>query len=364
MRLYKDAAVFFAILLTIAAYGWLKTSHIPVKINDSKVIHVRYGTQAGEILKKSDIELVYNQAIWNSGAALYVKKRKAVVYIDGKKADLNTRIYAPCSVKITRKLVSSKPAETYYKIEDSGSVVRGKGPFIKLEEEGYPVVYAVYRLSSDEVRRLAFRGKPAVLKRTDGVNEKVIALTFDDGPSPYTPALLNVLKKYNVKATFFFVGLQIQRYPGIASMVSREGHLIGNHTFHHVSLKHRPSWVLEKEIMENQNLIKKFCGVSPVWVRPPYMFYDSFLISYLKSKKFEVSFWTIDSEDWKHQEAEIIYRNVMANLKPGSVILMHDGGGKRIETILATERIIREARKKGYVFVTLADFSKLKKTAQ
>jgi peptidoglycan/xylan/chitin deacetylase (PgdA/CDA1 family) len=364
MKAYKEGIIFYLLLIAVIFAGWIKACRIPVTVNGSTLKFVKFGTSLGEFAKKEGLKTAYIQTVWTETGKLTTEKKQTNFFVDGQKRSMDFKFYKPSQLTYHRKIVSFSTAKPAYYFEEPDPAVIGKGPFLKFHKEGLPELIAVYKNIRGEEKKTIRQGRPAVYIKTDGVKEKALALTFDDGPSIYTREIISVLRKNGIKATFFMVGLNVLQKPDIARMVASEGHLIGNHTLSHSSLRKRQLWFLEREIIRNEKIITDICGVKPVWVRPPYMHYDSFALSFIRKRELEVALWTVDSEDWKVKRADSIYMNVISNLKPGAVILMHDGGGNRSETVKALERIIREAHRRGYIFVTLADFSKLKSKSE
>lgn len=186
-------------------------------------------------------------------------------------------------------------------------------------------------------------------------NSKVIALTFDDGPSlGGTDRILEILRRNNVKATFFIIGRNLQLYPQIGQQIVSEGHAIANHTWSHSY--NRFNWATAaREVDDTTNLIYKVTGVKTNLFRPPGGFLNNGPAGYAKSKKYGVALWSADSNDWKRPSVAGLVNNVVGGATPGGIALMHDGGGDRSSTIKALPIIISKLRSKGYTFVTLPE---------
>jgi len=207
----------------------------------------------------------------------------------------------------------------------------------------------------------AFQGKTIYqVKPISG--EKVVALTFDDGPWPQTtPQVLEILKKNNIKATFFLVGQTLQNYPQIARQVVDEGHVIGNHTWHH-----RYNRVSEqeaaKEIEDTAALLYKTTGIKTAYFRPPGGGLRNGLAAYAQKHKYAVMMWSVDSNDShrRRPSASTLVNNVIKATKPGGVVLLHDGGGNHSETVKALPEIIERFKQQGYKFVTLPELLNVK----
>lgn len=184
--------------------------------------------------------------------------------------------------------------------------------------------------------------------------EKLVALTFDDGPWPDTLAVLEVLRQYGVQATFFWVGLHLQKRPEIAQQVVAEGHAIGNHTWSHRNTPMTPEEAGE-EIERTSALIQQITGLTTSLFRPPGGRLHNGLADYALRQGYTVVQWSVLSEDTQAQGAATIVDNVLRNVKPGSIILLHDGGGDRSQTVVALHSILPALQAQGYRFVTVPD---------
>jgi chitin deacetylase len=186
-------------------------------------------------------------------------------------------------------------------------------------------------------------------------HEKVIALTFDDGPwINTTEKVLKILNQYQVKATFFWIGKHLKLYPNIAKKVVAQGHAIGNHTWHHpYSLN--PSEAT-KEIEETATLIHQVTGVKTSLFRPPGGVLNNGLSAYAQQQKYTVMMWSADSKDWNTATStSTMIDNVLRNARSGGIVLLHDGGGNRWQTVEALPVIIAEFKNRGYKFVTVPE---------
>jgi cellulose synthase/poly-beta-1,6-N-acetylglucosamine synthase-like glycosyltransferase/peptidoglycan/xylan/chitin deacetylase (PgdA/CDA1 family) len=207
-----------------------------------------------------------------------------------------------------------------------------------------------------------------------GSSPNKLAITFDDGPDPeWTPKMLDVLKEKNVKATFFLIGLEAEKYPGVTKRIYAEGHEIGNHTFTHPDISNISKRYFEVELNVTESFFEGKLGVKPVLFRPPYSI-DQEPDTADQVRPLELSqkmgFITvgdkIDPNDWRdnpRRTADEIVQDVMSNLPPcdpsnlrcGNIILLHDGGGNRAETVKALPVIIDQLRAKGYELVPVSD---------
>ncbi|ULL13652.1 polysaccharide deacetylase family protein [Paenibacillus sp. H1-7] len=189
-------------------------------------------------------------------------------------------------------------------------------------------------------------------------DEKLIALTFDDGPNPvYTPQILDLLKEHDAKATFFVLGKRVQMYPAIAIREVNEGHEIANHTFDHHYLKNVSPQKLVDEIRQTQEVIFDITEQIPHVFRPPGGFYNDALLHSAKEDQLTVVMWSWyqDTKDWKRPGVDKIVHTVLSNVHNGDIILFHDLEGDCSQTVEALKRILPELKKQGYQFVTVTD---------
>ncbi|BAY63547.1 polysaccharide deacetylase (plasmid) [Nostoc linckia NIES-25] len=185
--------------------------------------------------------------------------------------------------------------------------------------------------------------------------DKVIALTFDDGPAPkYTQQVLQILKQQNIKATFFCVGEMVHYFPQIAKLEVAEGHAIGNHTWHHWYRKMNLS-VAAREIESTATAIYQTMGVKTSLFRPPYGILNNGVADYAKKNNYAVLMWSDDSIDYRRPPVSRLVNNVLKYAKPGGIVLMHDGGGDRSHTVKALPQIIASLKQHGYKFVTIPE---------
>ena len=175
-----------------------------------------------------------------------------------------------------------------------------------------------------------------------------IALTFDDGPNAqYTPLLLDGLKERDVKASFFVIGANIEK-DGNEEIIRRmheEGHLIGNHTYHHADLSNMSAEDAHRELQMTDRLVRDITGEEPMLVRPPF---GEFPQGLEELDKLYVK-WTVDSRDWVTKNTQEIVRKVVTDTKENDIILMHDCYGTSVEAAL---QIIDALQERGYEFVT------------
>ena len=194
----------------------------------------------------------------------------------------------------------------------------------------------------------------SIKKRNISLDDKVVALTFDDGPSKYTEKILDVLKKYDACGTFFLIGNKVDFYRDVLKRMINEGSEIGNHSYDHKLLTRLSKKQFEEEINKTQDAIKKATGFTPLLFRPTYGGYTDLLKSYTDLK---FVLWDVDSRDWQVKTKSKISQNVLPNVKSGSIILMHDNHEYSLN---ALNDIISNLKKQGYKFVTVSELLELK----
>jgi peptidoglycan/xylan/chitin deacetylase (PgdA/CDA1 family) len=198
------------------------------------------------------------------------------------------------------------------------------------------------------VRAVGCTGGTAELVSSAPTERKVVALTFDDGPSEYTDRYLDVLREKDVPATFFEVGQEMPGREATMRRILAEGDEIGDHTENHVEL---PGYA---QIATAAERIKAYTGFQPCLFRPPGGAENSTVIATAGSLGMKTIIWDVDPRDWSLPGTSEIYSNIVANAKPGAIILMHDGGGPRDETLAALPDIIDTLRARGYGFETVS----------
>ncbi|RCJ14775.1 polysaccharide deacetylase [Nostoc sp. ATCC 43529] len=192
--------------------------------------------------------------------------------------------------------------------------------------------------------------------------EKVIALTFDDGPWPETTKqVLDILKSNNIKGTFFVVGQNLKNYPELGKEIVAQGHTIANHTWHHWYHFFNQQ-AAAFEIDRTTDLIYQVTGVKTTLFRPPGGMMHNGLVNYAKGQKYTVVMWSADSIDYKLPAVPKLIDNVIKDSRPGGIVLMHDGGGNRSRTVQALPQIISNFRKQGYRFVTVPELLEMQDT--
>jgi peptidoglycan/xylan/chitin deacetylase (PgdA/CDA1 family) len=204
-----------------------------------------------------------------------------------------------------------------------------------------PVTGCQYTASA-QVRR----GPPSASKR--------VALTFDDGPATLTTSFLKVLEREHVPATFFVVGRNVAGRQAVLRRALAGGSMLGNHSFTHVNLAAADDAAL-RELTDTQDAIRAATGFTPCLFRPPFGLSSRRLVHAAGAQGLKSILWSVNPQDFTEPGAKIIRRRVLDGVRPGSIVLSHDGGGQRRQTLAALPGIIRTLKARGYRFVTVTD---------
>lgn len=194
------------------------------------------------------------------------------------------------------------------------------------------------------------------------VKEKVIAITFDDGPMPvYTTQILDILDRYQAKATFFMIGERMKEYPGVVKEVSSRGHVIANHTFTHpANLRELDDQQVLWELKAASDMSENMTGQRNYLFRPPRGIMDDRLMRTVRGAGYNVFIWSICADNRATPTPELMAKRVIEQIKPGQIILLHDGRiPERKLDVEATSLILADLSAKGYRFVTVPELMKM-----
>jgi len=208
-----------------------------------------------------------------------------------------------------------------------------------------------------------FRGA-FVLSAPRGTRQ--VALTFDDVPDPrYTPLVLNALRREKVHATFFVVGSRARKHPALVRRIRKEGHAIGNHSFDHPDFSRLTLREMREQIRRTESVVSRQVGFSPRLIRPPYGEIKPSQLAWAKASGYTVVNWDVDSSDWRQLSAQTVFRNVTRSVRPGSIILLHAGGGSGQNlygTVQAVPKLVQWLRSQNYEPVTLPELLGIRET--
>jgi len=188
-----------------------------------------------------------------------------------------------------------------------------------------------------------------------GGGDKLVAITFDDGPGPYTEALLDALKTRGVQATFFVLGSRVERYGRLVERMYGEGHQIANHTYSHKALKGLSDAAVTEQITSTAQIISAAAGKElRCVVRPPYGSYNARVLELLGAPGI---FWSIDPEDWKYRNADTVFDHIVSKVRDGDIILLHDIHPTSVD---AAVKVVDKLLADGYTFVTVNELFRRK----
>lgn len=220
--------------------------------------------------------------------------------------------------------------------------------------------------ASNQPRLVNSRAAALGLATHAAAGQPILYLTFDDGPSPtFTPQIVQLLDRYDARATFFVIGVHVRRAPAALRPIAEGEHTIANHTFSHKSLAGRSQDVFAQELQATEEVVRSAAGdLLPAgyqmgYLRPPGGGVDTNTTPYATALGYKVVGWDIDPKDWRRPGAAAIASHVSQRAFPGAVVVLHDGGGASQQTVAAVETILEDLSRQGYVFHALPSGSPL-----
>ncbi|MBI4743904.1 MAG: polysaccharide deacetylase family protein [Actinobacteria bacterium] len=287
-----------------------------------------------------------------------VKKRRGFapkIIVNGEPASFKSKVYLGDEVFLKK----GNP-----KIEE---IIKQEGVVSKEINVSGRGAFLVFTSSGEDGKKLIFRGKEslkiveektikqsttAFVKRTDS-RENGVALTFDDGPGRYTIEVVSILKQYNVPATFFVIGKAVRRHQDIARQIVSLGFTIGNHTYSHAKLTETDALSIIDELEKTEDIVIRATGIKPKWFRPPELQINSDVVKISSALNYQIVLAAVDPSDYKKTTPSAIVNRIIKNVRPGAVIVLHDGGGNQKSTVSALPLIINSLRSRGFQFVSL-----------
>ncbi len=357
-------------LLLAATAGLVATAHaaretIPVVINGSRVA-VRRGSCVRDLVREysdarpGDLVAVTDRRVIEAGAGEPVR-----AVVDDGVAALTDTVESGARLWTVPGADVVEPVVVETRTVEVAPREIGEGPIATVIAEGAAgiEVRTLGAVSHDivETETIAVP-QPGLVRRAPQPGSRVIALTFDDGPWPrQTEEVLGILAEKNVPATFFMLGSRVSRSPEIARLVVDAGHVVGNHTWWHPHLCDVSRERIVREIAGTSKVIEAATGVRPQWFRPPAGSLDDRVTAELQREGMRAALWTIDPRDWcEDATAAEIVAHVTAAARPGSIVVLHDGGGDQSATIAALPALIDTLRAQGYQFVTLEEMASVR----
>jgi len=357
---WQDAAVAAVIVAIAAAAGLFFYGPMPVTVDGALMVVPRYATTGLLVAQGSFAE--------SRGDLMSVRGRLLQrgaggaprVLVDGSPHGPGIALYP--GARLTAVRGDDLPESTIDRTIETTPAVRyrGSGPVESVEDSGTPATVRVVAgsISGEEVTRTAVSpGTPMTVRREPAwTKPKRVALTFDDGPwRGTTDEILRQLVAADVKATFFVIGNRLRGGgAAIEKRVVAAGMEIGNHSLSHRLLGHAPPKTVKKQIRKGSQAIERVLGVRTRWFRPPGGSTSARVRRSAKRAGLRVAMWTIDPKDWKRPSAQAISRHILDRVRPGSIILLHDGGGDRSSTVEALRAVLAGLKARGYSMVTLS----------
>ena len=184
--------------------------------------------------------------------------------------------------------------------------------------------------------------------------QPILYFTFDDGPEPvYTPLITDAMQEFNGLGAFFNIGQNAATFPDVIQTASEKGFSIQNHTYHHASLDEVTPTEFYNEVENTQVVIYDAIGIYPICLRPPYGATTQETFDSAAELGLEIAMWDIDTQDWRRPGTAALVEHIMDSVFPGAIILMHDGGGDRSQTVEALQQTLPQLQAEGYVFNVL-----------
>jgi peptidoglycan/xylan/chitin deacetylase (PgdA/CDA1 family) len=261
-------------------------------------------------------------------------------------------------------LTGAEPANTWYQVQVQGTAGWVRADVVTLSGglEGVPQVAPPPTPTPPPppdpatlgAAPPAATGPVADRPTTTADGRPILYLTFDDGPQPgSTPTMLDLLQRYSARGTFFSIGYAVQSNGDISRRTVADGSSVENHTLNHASLDTLSTEQFFNEVETTQSLIQQATGTLPLCLRPPYGATDARTRDLAADLGLEVVLWEIDTQDWRRPGVDAIVSHVLRSVYPGAIVLMHDGGGDRSQSVAALEQILAQLSAKGYVFAAL-----------
>src|SRR5271165_1295961 len=306
-------------------------------------LHVWYAKRAGQRRRSS-----WSRPMAKGRAARAGMTRRAVLVVGG------VTLLVGYSQHPARRSAEAAQTDAAHPTPASGRTPSASTPSASTPSASTPSAStpsASPRAASPRAAGRGRRGDQPMYNVDDG--PKVIALTIDDGPSPvYTPQILRLLDEYQVTATFSMIGLEVDAHPGMAREVAAAGHMIANHTWSHVDLAGLRPTVAADQINRATGAIHTVTGRVPTLFRAPYGAWSKAVLQHCAQDGMTPLDWSVDPRDWSRPGVASIVRNIMRNTKTGSIILEHDGGGNRSQTVAALKIVLPRLLAAGYHFTT------------
>ena len=339
----------FLVLAAAVGFGTLRISEGAHAFVDGRRVRMPPGRPTVAALARTAGLHPKTGVLRSAGSKRILNRRAdpAAVWVDGVPSSLRARVRSGEHIRIVNGRDRVEPVD------------RRRIPLVAT---GLPPVerrlWHVGRSGIDEVTVGRFSGeiisrrtvRPAAVAAPEA--DKVVALTFDDGPDPqWTPQVLDILNRNGVKATFCTIGLWVTKWPELVRAELAQGHTLCDHTVHHVlHLDHKAHDEVVAEVDGNADLIRQATGEDPKFFRAPGGNLNDDVVAVAHQRNMRVLGWAVDPHDYEKIPAPLIFSRIMAEVRPGAIILMHDGGGDRSQTLAQLELLITTLKQQGYRF--------------
>ncbi len=366
-RIARGARILLAALVAVVVVPFVHQSFVgvPVTVNGVAVSALR-GSEVGDVVQacggstRCRLVSVSTRTEISRSAA-----EPTLVLVNGMITPVTRTVHCGDDIRTLDGGSVIEPVVEETRTIDPAPRTIGRGSVPKEVRAGAPevVVLSVGAYSGEVVAtETVSPGTPAIWRMVPEAGTNMVALTFDDGPWPgQTEQILSILQERSVPATFFMLGMRIERAPDLARAVADAGHAIGNHTFWHVNLATAQPDVAAWEIEGTNQVIDSVTGARPTWIRAPGGNLGGPARAYIAQAGMRHALWTVDPQDWNDTATpEQLAWNVISTARPNAVIVMHDGGGNQAATIAALPMIIDTLRAYGYEFVTLDELPEVR----
>lgn len=333
--------------------------NVPVEVNGKPML-VKRGSSVSEVIQQARLRIGGGRLVdvdgrvleSDGGHSVRIQLNGCLVSAGAKSGPGDVVEAVPGSDRREGEVVEEVSVPPPVRLE-------GRGPLIQVAQVGEPgIMEVVLGARSRKIveGRLKKRPSPRVFTRSGQSAKRAVTLTFDDGPHPdYTPRILEVLRSHEIPATFFVVGREAKKYPDILRKIVADGHTVGNHSFTHSSLPGFSQGEIESEIEMTEQAIESATHERSEFFRPPYGEFNLGMLDIMTSRGYTPVLWNVDPSDWSQRTSGSIYGRVVAQVRPGSIILLHDGGGKQDATVAALPRIITALKAGGYSFIRVEE---------
>jgi peptidoglycan/xylan/chitin deacetylase (PgdA/CDA1 family)/sulfur carrier protein ThiS len=348
-------AVWIVLVASLTACGGVEPDPVPtMRVTvDGEAVRVELGTTFGKVIRERGLVARDGRLLSVGGSVLDPSVDPGTVLLDGRPAPATTRLERGDRIRV----------------HDG----RDRVEAVRVRRERLPGLHPTeprFTLRRYRILRITRTGRTSGelagvrdVPIGEGRAPRAVALTFDDGPWPgATERVLRILRRFRVPATFFVVGEWAQRAPGLIRRIARRGHAIGSHSMTHPTsppFAELPEARIQEELDRTDRVLQRI-GIEPVVFRPPGGSFDDGLVDLAEAAGMRVVLWDVDPRDWDADAtAKDVVRRVLRQVRAGSIVLLHDGGGDAGHTIKALPELIRGIRRRGLGFVTLGPPARL-----